>query len=234
MFKDFSFPSSTKGRSFHSSSSMESSISPTSSRGPSPSFEGGYTRRSSASYAIDELSQRFDHHSLEPRRPDLCPDAVPSQPRNVHPSVHAQRNQNLTHDASALWKQRQALARRQCTLNYPLQPPTIHEGSLSNDRSSYGTSHPFSPTVGTSPQLQWQDGASHGSSPFTSIPLSPPYSEDSESNPAQVIRTQHTYKIGRELRHIASRDAMPKQRDVLKKIRRRKSSLRRAVAAERC
>lgn len=87
--------------------------------------------------------------------------------------------------------------------------------------------------LGNFSQSQWRDGISHASSPFAAVPLSPPYSEDNESDPAQVLRSQHTYKIGKELRQIASREAMPKQRVVLKKIRRRKSSLRRAAAAER-
>ena len=233
MFKDFSFPPSAKGRSFRSSSGMESSVSPTSSRGTSPGFEDIHARRPSASFSVDELSQRFGHHNLDPRRPHFCPDAVPSQPRNVHPSTHAQRSQNPTHDTSHLWQQRQALARQQSAPNYSLQQATIHEGRLSNDRPSYDTSHPSSPMVGNFSQSQWRDGIPHASSPFATLPLSPPYSEDSESDPAQVLRTQHTYKIVKELRQMASRDAMPKQRVVLKKIRRRKSSLRRAAAAER-
>ncbi len=235
MLEDFSFTSSTKGQSFHSASSMDSSVSPTSSRGTSPSFDDGYTRRSTASYSIEELSQRFDRHNLDHQRPDLYPDAVLSQARNVDPSTRAQRNQNSTNNASHLWQQRQALSRRQCTPNHSWQPSTIHEGRLSNDRSSYDTSHPSSLTIGTSSQMQWRDGMSHPTSPFTPLPSSPPYSEDSESDPAQVLRAQHTYKLGKELRHIPSRDALPKQRVVMKKIRRRKSSLRKAAAAaERC
>ncbi len=232
MFGDFSFNPSSKGQSSHNTSSMESSVSPTSSRDTSPSFEEDYTRRSSASSTIDELSQHFDRHNLEPRRPDGYLDATPSRPRNVDPASYVQHKLNSSTNASHLWQQRQALARRQCASDHPSKPSTIHEGRLSDNKPYYPLSH-RSPQHGNPSQSQWRDGALQAPSPFAPLPLSPPYSEDSESNRAHVLRAQHSYKLGRELRHSVSRDAIPKQRVVLKKIRRRKSSLRRAAAEER-
>ena len=231
MFGDFSFNPSCKGQRFHSTSSMESSVSPTSSRDTSPSFEEGYTRRSSASSTIDELSQYFDRHNLEPRRPDGYSDAMPSRPRNADPG-YAQHNRNSSKDASHLWQQRQALARRQCASDHSLKPSTVHGGRLSDSNPYYPPSH-LSSQLSDPAQSQWRDGASQVPLPFAPLPLFPPYSEDSESDPAHVLRAHHSYKIGKELRHSVSRDAIPKQRVVLKKIRRRKSSLRKATAAER-
>ena len=234
MFKHFSFPSSTKGDSFYGSSSMDSSVSPTSSRGTSPSCEDDCTRRSSASSAMEELSQHFDRHNLESQLPDICQDAVLSRPRKFNSSPRAQRNLGSTNNASHLQQQRQALAHRQRGPGYSSQTSIIHEGRLSNDSLYYRSSHPSSLPVGTSSLSQRRNGISQAPSPFTPVPLSPPYSEGSESDPARVLRTQHIQKIGKELRHRASREAIPKQRVVLRKIRRRKSSLRKAAVAERC
>ena len=235
MFEDFSFKSSSKGQSFQSSSSMDSSVSPTSSRDTSPSFEDGGTRRSSASSTIDELSQHFDRHSLGSRRPDVYPQATPSWPRNLEPLTLAQRNLKSANNASHLRQERHALARRHRAPDHSSHPSTIPEGRLSDNGPYADPSLPSSQGFGSPSHSQWRDGTVQpsSSSPFPTSPLSPPYSEDSESDPARALRTQHMFKIGKELRHSASRDAMPKQRVVLKRIRRRKSSLRKAAAAER-
>ena len=235
MFEDFSFKSSSEGRSFQTSSSMDSSVSPTSSRDTSPSFEEDYTRRSSASSTIDELSQHFDRHNLESRRPDAFPEATPSWPRILDPSTHAQRNLKSINNASHLWQERQELVRRQRAPDHSSHPSAIPEGRLSDNKPCPGPSYPSSRSFGTPSHSQWQDGTVQplSMSPFPILPLSPPYSEDSESDPARALRTQHMFKVSKELRHSASRDAIPRQRVVLKKIRRRKSSLRKAAAAER-
>ena len=235
MFEDFSFTSSAKGHRLHSFSSMDSSVSPTSSRGTTPSLEEAHTRRSSASDSMAELSEHFDRHHLGPQRPDFSPDAAPSRSRNAESSYRAPRNLNSSNHTSHLWQQRQALARWQRIPDRYSQTSTIHEDYLSGDRSYHNTPPSSSLTNDASSQSQWRTGNSHASSPFTPMPLSPPYSEEGEPSPAQLLRTQHTYKIGKEMRHCASRDAMPKQRVVLKKIRRRRSSLRKAAAAaDRC
>ena len=238
MFEDISFRSSSKAfknQSFQSSSSMDSSVSPTSSRDTSPSFEEGYTRRSSASSTIDELSQHFDRHNLDNQRPDVYLEATPSRPHNFEPSTHAQQNLKLRNDASCLRQHRQALARRHGGADRSSHPSTIPEDRLSETKPYHDPSRQPSLGFGSPLQSQWQPGNTQPLSSFSfpPLPISPPYSEDSEPDPARALRTQHMLRIGKELRHSASRDAMPKQRVVLKKIRRRKSSLRKAAAAER-
>ena len=222
MFEDFSFACASRQHAFYDPYPMIDSVSPNSSRESTPCHDNGYNDSPEPGYPIPttiaELSQRFDQHTLSPRRPSVCVEGSISRAREPGPPHHS------ANSFSNRVCRRQSLNRLQCTADHlsrisalveelvqtgPLHEPT-HPAALLDE----STSPSLSPDE-ILPMASYFNVSSRPSSSF-SANCDPRF-------PQHTLRQSQSYKIDKDLRHSASREGIGKPM-VKKKIRMRKSS----------
>ncbi len=223
MFEDFSFACASRQHAFYDPYPMIDSVSPTSSRESTPCYDNGYDDSLERGYPIStsiaELSQRFDQHTLAPRRPSVCVEGSISRAREPGPP-----HQSPNSFSNRVCRRRQSLNRLQCSADHlsrisalveefvqtgPLHEPS-HPAALLNDFTSPSLSPDEVPPMAS----------------YFNVPSRP--SSSSSANwdprfPQHSLRHSQSYKIDKDLRHTASREGIGKSM-VKKKIRMRKSS----------
>ena len=212
---------------------MDDSVSPTSSRESTPCYDSGYSnsaRRISTSTSIAELSQHFDRHSLQPRRPSI-PSEGPLL-RSRESNINLQSSNSFS---NRVCRRRQSINRLQCSAAHLSRISALVEDMVQTNQPLYEPSHVSSMFNGsTSPSLSPDEVPPSTSSYFNLNSIPSVSSGGGDSEPLQHFPRQNSYKIDKDLRHSASRDGMGTQK-VLKKIRVRKSSMKLATdTRKRC
>lgn len=198
---------------------MDESISPDSLQGASPSADNKNGRAFNASCSITELSQQFHKHTLgHQRRPSYLP-SPPTDSHDLH-SANGRDRPASSHSPHVVRRQRQSMVRRQCSaakvsrlssLVHVLLEDDTHIAPL-EDRDSL-------------PPLQPYESAPLQSPTFSSASTSS-CSEDGESELHSSSRGQPRFKVGKELKHSGSNEAMGRH---YKDIRMRKSMRRKSL-----
>ena len=234
MFDDFSFAWPSRHYASCHPYRMHDSVSPTSSRESTPSYNDDYDGSSDRAYpitpSIAELSQHFDRHTLTPRRPSICLDESKPRARELNPP-----HRSPASFANRVCRRRQTLNRLQCSSDRhlsrisalveemvqtgrPLYEPT-HPTALLDDSSSPSLSPEEIPPM-TTPMTSYFDLPSSRPSSFKpSSSFSAPYNSRLPQHP---LRHAHSYRIDKNSRFHASKQGIGKPM-VKKKIRMRKS-----------
>lgn len=230
MFEDFSFACASR-HAFYDSYPMNDSVSPTSSRESTPSYDIGYNDSSERGYPIStsiaELSQHFDQHNLGPSR---CVEGLTPCAREL----------KLPHSPNSfsnrVCRQRQSLNRLQCSADHLSRISALVEGIAQTGPPLHETTHSAALLDdSTSPSLS-PDEIPPMASYFniSSSRLSPSFIANCDSHLSQhSLRHSQSYKIDKDLRHSGSREGIGKPM-VKKKIRMRKSSKLLEGGGKRC
>lgn len=195
---------------------MDDQFSTTTIPGTSPVHEP-------ASQSILDLSREFKRYSLQPSRQNLFDDRPPSRVSSFYLPMHSNRNPTSFNSSQAVF-QRQSMARRQCNPAHLLKIHSLVEGLASDGRprSKYSgstTTTSESPLEDTLPDLP--------SYTHRDPTCSAPSSENEESDSGVGYKRVYPQnKPSKDLRHSLP-EGMGKKNDVLKRIRYRKSFLKR-------
>lgn len=236
MFEQFSFASPPRQHAFYHPYRMHDTVSPTSSRETTPSYDDGYHGSSEPGYPITtsvaELSHHFDRHTLTPRRPSICLEGSTPRARELNPP-----NRSPTSFANRVCRQRQSLNRLQCSSDHLSRISALVEEMVQTGQPLYQPPHPTALLDdSTSPSLSPDETppmASPIASYFNIIP--PPrysssfrpsssFSANHESRlPQHSSRNAQSYKIDKDSRCHTSRQGRGKPM-VKKKVRMRKSA----------
>ena len=239
MFDDFTFACASRQHPFYHSYPMDNTISPTSSRESTPSYDlpyhGSPERGHSIATSIADLSHHFDQHTLTPRRPNVCGDASTPRARELNQPHHAP-----TSFSNRICRRRQSLNRLQCSSEHLSRISALVEEMVQTGQPLYEPTHPTALLDDSlSPSLS-PDEIPPMTSPMASyFNISPPKPSSSYSPkcdlrlPQHSLRQSHSYKIDKDLRHNASREGVGKPM-VKKKIRMRKSLKMLDGGAKRC
>lgn len=202
---------------------MDDNVSPTTIAGTSPADDASPLP---ASLSMMDLSRQFERYSLQPSRQNLFYDHPPYRLSSFYPPTQPNRNPTSFNSSQAVLQQRQSMTRRQFNPAHLSKIHSLVEGLASDGRprssysSSTNTTSSESPLEDTLPDLpSYIDHAPTSSAPS---------SENDESDSCPGHRRGYTQrKVDKDLRHSLSREAMGKKNVVLKRIRYRKSFLKR-------
>ena len=250
MFEHFSFACPSRQHAFYHPYRMHDTVSPTSSRETTPSYDEGYNGSSEPGYpitaSIAELSHHFDQHTLTPRRPSTCLEGSTPRARELNP-----RHRSPTSFANRVCRQRQSLNRLQCSSDHLSRISALVEGIVQTGQPIYQPSHPTALLDdSTSPSLS-PDEIPPMTSPMASyFNIVPPprfsssfrpsssFSANYDSRlPQHAPRHAQSYKIDKDSRCHASKQGSRQgvgKPMVKKKIRMRKSVQMLESEAKRC
>lgn len=227
MFEKFSFASASRQhRAFYDSfTTMDDSISPSSSRDSTPCHENGYNgsgRRYSISNSIAELSRDFDQQTLTPRsrRPSISRDVSTHRTRE-----HPQHLQSASSFSNRVCRRRQSINRLQCSTTHLSRISALVEDMVHTGQPLYDPTHPSARLDdSTSPSLSPDEEPPSATSyfGFTSLPPSSAASPGLAQHSLRHSQQSGSRRVDREPRHVASRDGNVTM--VKKKIRMRKST----------
>ena len=211
------------------------------SRGASPTHEVSSQYPSASIY---ELSQQFDRQSLGPRRQTTAFEKAPSQlhladpPRSRASTTGSgsatQRGHNLTYQQ----RQRGAPRRKHSSAHLDRMESIVHEML----RESDGTHHeqPWSPMCSDystpSPTCSSSNSSSfsHVSSSSTLAGVQISEERTAAALPAPSLRkVESKYKIAKEIRSMASRDALSSGGEEMRGLVRKEIRLRKSGRRER-
>ncbi|KAL6713967.1 hypothetical protein ACLMJK_008461 [Lecanora helva] len=199
---------------------MDDQISAESTRENSPYCEDNYNgsseRYATTSTSIAELSQHFDHHSITTRRPAITMDHSNPNPRDFSHSIHS-----TSSFSNRVYRQRQNLSNLHHSSPRISRISALVEDMVETGLPTYDSLEPLSRVdeSSTSPSLSPEEqpppieASYFGFTPVTA----------SSAGPLASARHSQSYKIDKELRHSASRDAIGGQKMVKKKVRMRRS-----------
>ena len=246
MFEQFSFACPSRQHAFYHPYRMHDTVSPTSSRETTPSYDDGYNGSSEPGYpittSIAELSHHFDRHTLTPRRPNLCLEGSTPRARELN-----QPHRSPTSFANRVCRQRQSLNRLQCSPDHLSRISALVEEMAQTGQPIYQPSHPNALLDdSTSPSLS-PDEIPPMTSPMASyFNIVPPprlsssfrpsssFSANYDSRlPQHSSRHAQSHKIDKDSRCHSSRQGVGKPM-VKKKIRMRKSVQMLESEAKRC
>ena len=246
MFEQFSFACPSRQHAFYHLYRMHDTVSPTSSRETTPSYDDGYNASSEPGYpittSIAELSHHFDRHTLTPRRPSICLEGSTPRARELNPP-----HRSPTSFANRVCRQRQSLNRLQCSSDHLSRISALVEEMVQTGQPLYQPSHPTALLDdSTSPSLS-PDEIPPMTSPMASyFNIVPPprlsssfrpsssFSANYDSRlPQHSSRHAQSYKIDKDSRCHASRKGVGKPM-VKKKVRMRKSVQTLESEAKRC
>lgn len=208
---------------------MRDSVFPNSSLNPTPCYENDRTSSnrpySTASSSIIDLSEHFNQHSLTPRRPNVSRERSTPRDQESNPSLHSA---NAFSDRVCC--RRQSLARLKCTSTHLSRISAHVEDMVQTGLPTYDPIHSkLMLHDSTSPSLSPDEQLPSASSYFSFTPR--PTSSSSVIGSHGYSSAQHSspysqsYKIDKDLRYPASRDAIGGMETMVKKkIRIRKSS----------
>ena len=247
MFEHFSFACPSRQHAFYHPYRMHDTVSPTSSRETTPSYDDGYNGSSEPGYpittSIAELSHHFDRHTLTPRRPSTCLEGSSPRARELNPP-----HRSPSSFANRVCRQRQSLNRLQCSSDHLSRISALVGGMVQAGQPLYQPSHPTALLdESTSPSLSPDEMppiTSPMASYFNIVPppprlsssFRPPssFSANYDSRlPQHSSRHAQSYKIDKDSRCHASRQGRGKPM-VKKKIRMRKSVQMLESEAKRC
>ena len=193
-----------------------------SSRGASPFSNDMHRDGVNASCSITELSQQFDQHTLEPRRPASYARSPSSQSHHLHSTLGREPCSSVSkHHAPR--RPRECMIRRQCSAASMSRLSSLVHDLLRDGSTAHNTAHvsPLSDTDSVSPL------SSHGrprlGSPTTSFASNSSCSEDGEFEPQRSSWIGPAYKLDKHPRRGDPREAGGRQ---FKDIRVRKASRR--------
>lgn len=195
---------------------MDDQFSPTTIPGTSPVHEP-------ASPSILDLSREFERYSLQPSRQNLLYDRPPSRVSIFYPPIHPNRNPTSFNSSQALF-QRQSMTRPQCNPTHLLKIHSLVEGLASDGR----TKSSYSGSTTTTSESPLEDTLPDLPSYIDRDPTcSAPCSENEEIHSGVGYKRVYAQnKPSKDLRHSLP-EGMRKKNDVLKRIRYRKSFLKR-------
>ena len=220
MFDDFSF-SSSRRQNYYYSSRMADSVSPTSSRSPSPPRRS----RPPTHISVSELSDRLNRHSIEPHKTPRY--------RESSSSLRSSSKQPLpprTH-SNGVRQHRNRATRRQCSSSHLHQMASLAEQLLQKQDQPYSSpqtysantisAYPFPNMIESLPQPSsspYHDSGSTSSSTSSA--------DNSESDPL-ISFTKYGSHLARDAPSPGSVDPRLKTRTVVEKtIRMRKKAVR--------
>lgn len=184
----------------------DNSVCSNSPRGASPSSDKTLQRAANGPCSITELSQQFDQHTLEPQERASFARSPACQSYQIHPTMGRNLSCSMNNHHTTR-RPRESKIRRQCSA-----------ASMARDASH------ISPSSDSDclPPLSSRERPRLGS-PTTSFASNSSCSEDSEFEPQRSSGIGPTYKVGKDLRHGASREGVSRQ---FKDIRVRKAPRR--------
>ena len=198
---------------------MEDQFSPTTIPGTSPINEP-------ASPSILDLSREFERYSLQPSRQNLFYDRPPSRVSSFYPPMHPNRNPTSFNSTHVVF-QRASMTRRHCNPTHLSKIHSLVEGLASDGQQKANCSGSTTTTTTTSEsplEDTLPDLPSH-------IDRDPKFSAPSSGNKefhsgVGYKRVYAQNKPSKALGH-SLQEGMGKKNDVLKRIRYRKSFLKR-------
>lgn len=225
IFECFSLTSTTKALplAFTGQHHMDEKTTPPAIAGTSPAGDGSL---SSASLSMVDLSSEFERHSLQPSRQNLFCEYPPSRISGFYLPTRPNRNPTTFNSSQAALQQQQSMTRRQCSPAHLSKIHSLVENLASDGRpkSSYSSS-----TNTTSSESPLEDILPDLPSYLDRAPTSSTHSsenEESDSSPG-YRRSYAQHKVSKHLRRSLSPEGMGTKNVVLKRIRYRKSFLRR-------
>jgi len=219
MWEDFSFSIVSQRSIFYNS--MDESISPKSSRGASTFAHDKNGRSFDASCSITELSQQFDNHTLGPQRQPSYQRSLPNDPHDLGRDRPAS-----AHNQNSARRHRQSMVRRQCSAANISRLSSLVQDLLEDDTWSCDTHIGPLEDCDSLPRPRPDEIPPLQSPTFSSASTSS-CSEDGEFELHSSSRGQPMFKIGKEVKHSSSKEAMGRQyKDIrIRKSVRRKSSI---------
>lgn len=200
-------------------------MSPTSSSGAS-SFPSNRSTITSTD-SINDLSHRFDKATLQPRgrNPYTVP---PSKLPDINSSHLSCRSMPSTNHSRLARQQRQSIARRPCTSAHFSKIRSLVEDMLSDDSSYYDASHSSSTSSSLFQHMPNQESVSSDPSLATNPSFrNVPSSETDESDSCGCSQPSCRHSKGGDLRQSIYKESTGKPNIVLKRIRVRRSFLKR-------
>ena len=190
---------------------------------PVTTIPGTSPVRGSASPSILDLSREFERYSLQPSKQNMFHDRTPSRVSSFYPQSPPNRNPTSFNSSQAAF-QRQSMTRRQYNPAHLLKIHSLVEGLVSDGRPKSS----YSGSITTTPDSPLEDTLSDLPSYIDrGYKRSAPSSENEESDSAVGYKRVHAQnKPSKDLRHSLP-EGMGKKNDVLKRIRYRKSFLKR-------
>ncbi|MCJ1471181.1 hypothetical protein MMC07_009829 [Pseudocyphellaria aurata] len=173
-----------------------------------------------------DLSRDFESHSLRPSRQNLFYDHPPPPFSRFYPPIRSHQNPTSFNSSQVVLQQRQPMTRQPCNSTHLSKLHSLVEGLVSTGRprssysSSINTASSGYPREDILPDLP--------SRPEHAPTSSAPSSENEESESSPWYRRGYAqHNVTKNLRQTISPDRTGKQNVVLKRIRYRKSFLKR-------